>query len=135
MRCRHLVWWLGDDARTYQKIAIETGKTEITAKPGQKFEFDLTITNPYPFAVNFTNSGCKHPVSLEACFFVHVTPVSVQGAGSTFNKIALQKGQSTRYRMMVTAPMQKGVFDLFFSLRTEPFVGSKNSGIIKFTVE
>jgi hypothetical protein len=46
-----------DDARTYQKIAIETGKTEITAKPGQKFEFDLTITNPYPFAVNFTNSG------------------------------------------------------------------------------
>lgn len=137
IKCDAGTWYGGwvYDARTYQKIAIETGKTEITAKPGQKFEFDLTITNPYPFAVNFTNSGYKHPVSLEACFFVHVTSVSVQGAGNTFNKIALQKGQSTRYRMAVTAPMQKGVFDLFFSLRTEPFVGSKNSGIIKFTVE
>jgi hypothetical protein len=137
IKCDAGTWYGGwvDDARTYQKIAIETGKTEIKAKRGQKFEFDLTITNPYPFAVNFTNAGYKHPVALEACFFIHVTPISVQQADSSFNKIALQKGQSTHYKMIVTAPVQKGTFELFFSLRTEPFLGSKNSGIIKFTVE
>jgi hypothetical protein len=137
IKCDAGTWYGGwvDDARTYQKIAIETGKTEIKATPGQKIDFDLTITNPYPFAVNFTNVGYKHPVSLEACFFVHVTPIIVQQADNTFNKIALQKGQSEHYKMVVTAPVQKGTFDLFFSLRTEPFSGSKNSGIIKFIVE
>lgn len=137
IKCDAGTWYGGwvDYARTYQKIAIETGQTEIKAKRGQKFEFDLTITNPYPFDVNFTNAGYKHPVALEACFFIHVTPISVQQADSSFNSIALQKGQRARYKMTVTAPIQKGTFDLFFSLRTEPFLGSKNSGIIKFTVE
>ncbi|MBB3967559.1 ArnT family glycosyltransferase [Mucilaginibacter phyllosphaerae] len=137
IKCNAGTWyggWVGD-ARTYQKIAINTKETLIKAKPGQKFEFDLTITNPYPFAVNFTNAGYKHPVTLEACFFVHVTPISVQPADSMFNNIALPKGASKHYRMAVTAPMQKGTFDLFFSLRTEPFAGSKNSRIINFTVE
>jgi hypothetical protein len=130
-------WYSGwiEDTRTYQKIGIETGQTEIKARPGQSFEFDLTITNPYPFPVSFTNRYYKHPVSLEACFFVHVTPVSVQAADSTFNNIELPAGHRARYKMTVTAPQQKGVYDLFFSLRTEPFSGSKNSGIVKFTVE
>ena len=130
-------WYGGwvDQARTFQKITIETGETEMKARPGQKFEFDLTITNPYPFTVYFTNARSKYPVTLEACFFTHVTPVSVQAADTAFNNIKLMSGQKARFKMVVTAPVQKGVFDLFFSLRAEPFLGSKNSGIIKFTVE
>lgn len=130
-------WYSGwmDDFRTYQKIAIDAGKTEIKAGPGQKMEFDLTVTNPYAFAVNFTNAGYKHPVVLETCFFKHTTQVDVQQTDSTFNKIALQAGQSTRYKLTATAPTQKGIYDLFFSLRTEPFIGSRNSNMIKFIVE
>ncbi|RYU90762.1 glycosyltransferase family 39 protein [Mucilaginibacter terrigena] len=137
IKCEAGTWYGGwvDDTRTYQKIAIQTPATEIKAKPGQELEFDLTITNPYPFAVNFTNMVYKHPVTLEACFFTHLTPVSVQKADSTFNNIWLGAGQRARFKMLVNAPRQKGTFDLFFSLRTEPFAGSKNSGIIKFTVE
>ncbi|MEB0262372.1 MULTISPECIES: glycosyltransferase family 39 protein [unclassified Mucilaginibacter] len=130
-------WYGGwvDDVRTYQKIIIDTKPKTITAKPGQKVEFDLSITNPYPFAVNFTNVGYKHPVYFETCFFEHTTQVKVQTADSTFNKIALQKNQSTGYKVIATAPTEKGTFDLFFSLRTEPFTGSRNSRIIKFVVE
>ncbi|QHS54022.1 glycosyltransferase family 39 protein [Mucilaginibacter sp. 14171R-50] len=137
IKCDAGTWYGGwvDDTRTYQKIAIDAGKTEIKAKPGQKVHFDLTVTNPYPFAVNFTNAGYKHPVILEACFFTHVTPVSVQPADSAFNNLAFTPGQSLHYKMTVNVPIHKGIFDLFFSIRTEPFTGSKNSGIIKFTVE
>ena len=130
--------WFGgwvDDVRTYQKINIDAGVTTFTAKPGQKVKFDLSISNPYPFAVNFTNSGYKHPVVLETCFFEHTTPVSIQPTDGAFNKIALGTNQSANYRVTATAPTVKGTYDLFFSIRTEPFTGSRNSSIIKFVVE
>lgn len=131
--------WYGawvDDARTYQKIAIDTKTEAVTAKPGEILQFDLRITNPYGYDVNFTNAGYKHPVFLEGCFFTNPRDIAeVQQAGTDFNRIALQAGASTAYRMEVTAPKQKGVYHLMFSLRTEPFRGSKNSRLVKFTVE
>jgi hypothetical protein len=130
-------WYGGwvDDFRTYQKMIIDTKEKSITAKPGQKVQFDVTLTNPYPFAVNFTNVGYKHPVVLETCFFIHTTQVNIQKTDSSFNKIALKAGQSAGYKVNAIAPVKKGTYDLFFSLRTEPFTGSRNSRIIKFKVE
>lgn len=131
------VWFGGwvDDVRTYQKVNIATDVKEVKASPGQKLQFDLILTNPYPFAINFANLGAKHPVYLETCFFIHTTPVDVQKADSSFNNISLQKGQSTHYKITAVAPQKKGKYDLFFSLRTEPFTGSRNSRFIKLTVE
>ena len=130
-------WYGGwvDDARTYQKIAIDTQADNIKAKPGQMIQFDLNVTNPYPFAVNFTNAGYKHPVMLEACFFQGNDLALASNTGAGFNAISLGKNKSTRYKFTVSAPMQKGSYNLLFSIRTEPFRGSKNSRIIKFTVE
>jgi len=129
-------WYGGwvDDARTYQKITIDTKTKEVKAQAGQKLQFDLTLTNPYPFAVNFTNSGYKHPVFLEACFFVGSEVTNLQQAPG-FNSITLKSGASTVYRFTLTAPQQPGNYDLLFSIRTQPFRGGKNSGTIKFTVE
>ncbi|QXV65356.1 glycosyltransferase family 39 protein [Mucilaginibacter sp. 21P] len=130
--------WFGgwvDDVRTYQKVNIAVNTKEVKAKPGQKLQFDLTITNPYPFAINFANLGAKHSVFLETCFFIHTTPVDVQQAGGDFNHINLQKGQSTLYKITAIAPQKPGKYDLFFSLRTEPFTGSRNSRFIKLIVE
>ncbi|TWR24534.1 glycosyltransferase family 39 protein [Mucilaginibacter achroorhodeus] len=130
--------WFGgwvDDVRTYQKVTIAVNTKEVKAKPGQKLQFDLTITNPYPFAITFANLGVKHPVFLETCFFIHTTPVDVQQAGGDFNRISLQKGQSALYKITAIAPQKPGKYDLFFSLRTEPFTGSRNSRFIKLIVE
>jgi hypothetical protein len=130
-------WYGGwiNDVRTYQKITIDNGNYKMGSPAGQKKIFDLVITNPYPHAVNFGNDGWQHKAFLEACFFDEHDVVQKLDTDTTFTKIALNAGQSIHHRFTVEAPLKKGKYELMFSIRTEPFMGSKNSRIIKFTVE
>ncbi|MDB5131455.1 MAG: hypothetical protein JWR02_1204 [Mucilaginibacter sp.] len=130
-------WYGGwiDDVRTYQKVNFETTAGNVAASPGQKLVFNLTVTNPYHHLISFTNTGYLHPVILEAYFLKGNSVVAVQKASGTFNNISLKPGESARYMFTVTAPIEKGNMELLFSLRTEPFPGSKNSRIINFTVK
>jgi hypothetical protein len=137
LKCAAGIWYGGwvDDARTYQKITIDNKTDHINAKPGQLIQFDLNLTNPYPFAVNFTNSGYKHAVVLEACFFKGRDVAMTVNTGTGFNAVSLKMGERKHHKFSVAAPMEKGTYDLLFSIRTDPFRGSKNSRMIKFTVE
>lgn len=130
--------WYGfwvDDLRTYQKVDITTTTDKLTLSPGQKIIFDLTITNPYHFPISFTNQGQLHKVLLEACLFKGDVITNVQEAPDRFNRIRLQPAQSVHYTFTYIAPAEKGDFDLCFSLRTDPFQGSKNSRVIKVSVK
>jgi hypothetical protein len=124
-----------NDVRTYQQIMFETPSTKITASPGEEIIFFLTVTNPYPYAISFSDKGYLHPVVLEACFFKGDSVINTQQAGSSFNQINLKPGETTHYTFTVAAPSANGNFDLLFSLRTDPFPGSKNSRIINFAVK
>jgi len=123
-----------DDVRTYQKVNFETTSYKMTASPGQKLSFDLTVTNPYPYPISFSSKGYLHPVVLEACLFKGDMLLNTQQADHAFNQINLNPGQNASYTFALTAPVEKGNFDLLFSLRTDPFPGSKNSRIISITV-
>ena len=124
-----------DNVRTYQKVSIETTPLKLTTVPGGKTTFDLKITNPYPHPISFADSGYTHPLLLEYCFFKGDVLTAVVEAKSTYKKITLQPGESTHFNFPVTSPLEKGDFNLIFSLRTEPFFGSKNSRVIKLTVK
>ncbi len=124
-----------DDVRTYQKVNFETKSYKISASPGQKITFDLSVTNPYPYPIDFGDEGYHHGVVLEACFFKGFNVINTQQADQAFNQINLNPGQNTHYTFTLTAPFEKGNFDLLFSLRTDPFPGSKNSRIINFAVK
>ncbi len=130
-------WYGGwvNDVRTYQKVNFETTSYKITAAPGQKINFDLKVTNPYNHSISFTNKGYLHPAFLEACLFDGDIVINTQTAPATFNNINLKPGESTTYNFIFTTPLKKGNFDLLFSIRTEPFSGSKNSRIINFTIK
>jgi len=130
-------WYGGwvNDVRTYQQVQVELPDYKITASPGAVLPLDLTITNPYPYAINFSNSGYDHRLTFGACTFKDVAEISEQDSGDDFYKIALNPGQSAHYTFKFTAPLQKGKYTLLFSLRTDPFMGSKNSRIINLTVE
>jgi len=125
--------WI-DDVRTYQQINFETSQYKIAATPGQKINFELSFTNPYPYAISFSDKGYLHPVVLEACFFKGDAIINTQKADSTFNQIHLKPGETGHYNFMLNAPLEKGNYDLLFSLRTDPFPGSKNGRIITFAV-
>jgi hypothetical protein len=125
-----------NDFRTYQQVTIDNGIYKMSLPAGQQKIFALTITNPYSYTVNFSNTGWQHKVYMEACFFDKTGHMEVQMADSTtFNKIILKPGQSVHYSFPIVSPKQKGRYDLLFSIRTDPFKGSKNSRIVKFTAE
>jgi hypothetical protein len=126
--------WI-NDVRTYQKVSIEPTSIALTTAPGAKTTFDLTVTNPYKHPISFTDRGYTHPVKLEACFFKGDVLISAKEAPDNYKKISLQPGESTHYTFNVNSPLEKGNFNLIFSLRTDPFPGSKNSRIIKVTVQ
>lgn len=126
--------WI-DDTRTYQKVDIQSNTYKASAAPGQETVFNLTITNPYPYPINFSNTGQIHELILGASFIQGDTQIYAERAPSTFYKIQLAPHQSTTYTFAVKAPMQKGHYDLIFSLRTRPFPGGRNSRIINFTVQ
>lgn len=124
-----------DSVRTYQKVKIETPVHQLTLAPGQKKDIDLILTNPYSYSINFSDKGYKHEVVLGACFFVADSLFHAQRSDSLFNHIRLQPAAGTHYNFKLNAPLQKGRYDLIFSIRTTPFPGSLNSKPIKVIVE
>lgn len=129
--------WYGawvNDVRTYQKVIFETDSFKLTVSPGKKMVFKLAVKNPYPFPISFTDKGYLHPVFLEAVLFKGDAVISSQEAPADFKNISLQPGEIGHYTFTVTSPAEKGDFSLIFSLRTDPFWGSKNSRVIKLAV-
>jgi hypothetical protein len=130
--------WYGswvDDTRTYQKLKCKILSPNFTFAPGQQHVINMRITNPYPYAINFSNKGETHPLTLEACMFIGGDIVKVQASGDDFHNISLKPGEQTYYAFTLTAPEKKANYWLFFSWRTEPFQGSRNSDVISFTVK
>ncbi|HTI59847.1 ArnT family glycosyltransferase [Mucilaginibacter sp.] len=130
-------WYGGwvNDVRTYQQVKVEMPENKITMKAGAQRALDVTITNPYPYTINFSNQGYQHLVVFAACTFTGMLEISEEVSADDFHQIILKPGQSTHYSFKFTAPLQKGNYTLLFSLRTDPFMGSKNSRIISLVVE
>ncbi|RZA03494.1 MAG: glycosyltransferase family 39 protein [Sphingobacteriaceae bacterium] len=124
-----------NNIRTYQKIVIETDVKALKLSAGQKQTIELTITNPYPYVVNFSNVGAKHPVTLEACYFKDGVMKVVLPADNSFYNLILKPGENKKFNFNVTAPyIENGNYELLFSIRTTPFTGGKNSRMIPITI-
>jgi hypothetical protein len=130
-------WYGGwvNNVRTYQKVKVEMASYKVKAAPGGDVLFDLNITNPYPYTINFSNSGYEHKLWFEACLFSDGGIVLVREADDDFHDLVLKPGESKYYKFKFVAPQQKGKYTMMFSLRTDPFLGSKNSRIISLTIE
>lgn len=124
-----------NDTRTYQRVSIEPDNYKVKLSPGAKQTLVLHITNPYPYPINFSNQAATHEVTMGACFFKGDLMVSAEKADSTFNQILLPPNESSLYTFTLTAPTEKGDYDVLFSIRTTPFEGSKNSRVIHLSVE
>jgi hypothetical protein len=124
-----------NDVRTYQKVNIDVPKQSLKVSPGQDLVFDLTLQNPYPRTISFIDSGYTHAVFLEACFFQDGNIKMAEKANDDFNRISLLPGAQCKYTFHVEAPMIKGKYDVLFSIRTDPFPGSRNSPVSSLVVE
>lgn len=124
-----------NDVRTYQNIQITAPYTSLKLRGGEKAAIDLTIVNPYPYTVDFSNKNVQNEVLLGVCFFKSGGLSFAQKSGDDFNNIILKPGAGTHYTFHFITPTGKGNYEMMFSVRTWPFEGSKNSRIIHLEVE
>ncbi len=130
--------WYGGwitDFRSYQKINFEPEVEKLSGTEGQKINLNIKFKNPYHYPIDFSNLKRIHAVSLEICLINSYGEMTIQKAPETFNAIKLNPNQITTYHLYINAPNNRGDYDLFFSLKTDPFPGSKNSRMVKLNIK
>jgi hypothetical protein len=124
--------WL-NNVRTYQKVDIKCNKSNYSARPGKEIEIATTIYNPYKDTVWLDNSHNTWNCFLEYGYILQGTIIYIMPLGAT--GIIIPPHTSLPLKVSVTAPGVRGEYKLFFSLRTDPFPGTRNSRMIDIVVE
>jgi len=126
--------WL-NQVRSYQKMLVELGSTQIQTSPGKIVPLQLKIKNPYPKAVDFSNIGQQQIVVLRAYIMQGDSVLSNQMATPDFNQLKFQPGETLIYPFNLQTPLKKGKYTLLFSIKTPPFSGPRSSSVINLNIQ
>ncbi|WP_140936825.1 ArnT family glycosyltransferase [Sphingobacterium lumbrici] len=123
--------WYGtaiDTVRLYQKVEISCDNLPDTIQQGKKYHIRLSITNPYDEEITFDNTKSKWPL-----FFEYGYTKYVYESGEFFefdedyHVLKIAPKQTKHVDVSITAPSELGERLIMFSLRTDPFIGPRNS--------
>lgn len=126
--------WISN-VRIYQKVDLALVNPLKEVKPNQLISLRLKITNPYSEDLNFNNFNQQWKCYLEygykkqGKFIGNLIPVP-----QSLESLKIKSKQSGYINCQIQAPGVPGQYKLVFSLRTEPFFGSRNSSHINIDV-
>jgi hypothetical protein len=126
--------WI-DRVRMYQKINVSPEPVPADWKKGEVKALQLKITNPYPEAVALGNAGQQWKCYLEYGFKLGADLEPFKPVDARIENVVIGPGESVVIKGSVTAPSNAGKYKLIFSLRTDPFSGSRNSSMLSVTVK
>jgi len=118
----------------YQRVDVEVLNLPGQIKSNTQINLKLKITNPYTDTITLGNKGQKWKCFLEYGYRVDskliepMAPVTVD-----LEAKLILPGQSIIIPAVINLPKLPGKYKLEFSIRTEPFIGSRNSS--RITVE
>lgn len=126
--------WL-EHTRMYQKVEINPVNMDKQWGAGSKVTVKVKISNPYDETISFSNTGAQYKCYLEYGFkkqgklIAALKPVDVLAEG-----IRIKPKESVYMNFHIQAPQLAGDYKMIFSIRTEPFAGSRNSSHISVKV-
>ncbi len=126
--------WL-DQVRMYQKVTVNPVTVPADWKAGEIREMELRIRNPYQDAVSLGNAGEKWKCYLEYGFKRGQDPGTFKEVAAGIANVVIDAGESVVIKGRVQAPSDPGKYKLVFSIRTEPFSGSRNSNMISVEIK
>lgn len=126
--------WL-DQVRLYQKVTVNPVVVPANWKAGETRELKLKISNPYEEAVSLGNKGEKWKCYLEYGFKRGPDPGTFRQVDAGMETVVIGAGESMVIKGRVQAPSDPGKYKLIFSLKTEPFSGSRNSNMIPVEIK
>ncbi|NEU07512.1 glycosyltransferase family 39 protein [Flavihumibacter sp. R14] len=120
--------------RTYQKVNIRTEPLTDNWKAGGLRSINIRISNPYQESISFSNYDEKWKVYLECGFIEKGKVLQFNPVISKFNKVVVEPLGSVTIPVIIRGPAKPGKYNLVFSIRTEPFPGSRNSSMIPVNI-
>lgn len=121
--------WL-DQVRMYQKVSVNPVVAPGDWKAAEVITLDLKITNPYDETISLGNAGQKWKCYLEYGFKLGPDLGEFKAVDADIENVVIAAKQSVIIKAIVQAPVEAGKYKLIFSLRTDPFGGSRNSNMI-----
>ncbi|SEL06363.1 ArnT family glycosyltransferase [Parapedobacter koreensis] len=124
-----------DSVRTYQKITITAKGIERQATTATLQQVTLEIYNPYSDTISFSNEGEKWDCFIEYGFTKHFfQQVAFEEISTDYRQLRIAPGESAMLSTPIRMPDSPGDYALVFSIRTDPFVGSRNSKKIPISI-
>ncbi|WP_316815521.1 ArnT family glycosyltransferase [Pedobacter nyackensis] len=121
--------WL-EQVRMYQKVTVNPVAMPVDWKTGESKELELKISNPYDETISLGNAGQKWKCYLEYGFKLGPDLSEFKPVITDLENVVIPAGESVVVKGTVQAPANAGKYKMIFSLRTEPFGGSRNSNMI-----
>jgi hypothetical protein len=127
--------WI-DNTRIYQKVNIEPIGIEKSWKADQTIALKLKIHNPYAESIYLGNTNEKWKCYLEYGYKFEGKLIGMmQPVDANLGNLRINRHQSSIISAVIQSPQQAGKYKLIFSIRTEPFYGSRNSSHISVEVK
>lgn len=124
------------NVRLYQKVAVGVEPVAAAWNPAEERILTLSIKNPYQEAINFSNQASgTWKCYLEYGFMLKGEIVEINLLENALEGVIVAPQQSGLVNVRVKAPAEPGEYKLFFSIRTDPFAGNRNSKMIKVNVQ
>ncbi len=123
-----------DSVRTYQKVSIEAKGMAKRVGAGTLQRIDLEVHNPYGDTISFANTGkwkCFIEYGFTRHFFEQVDFREIPG---DYRRLRIPPGGRVSVSTTISMPEIPDDYRLIFSIRTDPFAGSRNSKKIPVTI-
>lgn len=117
-----------DSVSMYQKAVIEVEGLPDEVGPGSSWHITLKINNPYSDPLSFADAVNHWPIFLEYGYTKQVFEIGdFHEVPGSYRNITVAPGATSLFTTEIKMPESPGKYMLMFSIRTEPFVGSRNS--------
>lgn len=126
--------WI-DSVRTYQKVSVNPVEIPKVLDKGRPLKLKLKIDNPYNQEIFLGNKGQKWACVLEYSYKNGPDLGEFKLVKADLENLRIPAKQSVLLDAEIITPEASGKYKLIFSLRTDPFSGSRNSNMIAVEVK
>lgn len=123
-----------DKVRLYQKLQFSPLYYEKTWSAAETREVAFSIHNPYNREVDLSDQPDLTAVELSYGFYENGQVTQVKPINAAYKQIKIPANGNAQFNINIQAPSKPGKYKLFITLRTAPFPGSRNSGMIDLNV-
>jgi hypothetical protein len=124
-----------DSVRMYQKVNFVPEDIPNQWITNETKTLVFNISNPYKEDISFENGGKASKISLRYVILKDGEIYEVKEAKSDFENLKISSQSSQKVAIQISAPSQTGNYKVFISLKTDPFEGSRNSGMMSINVK